>query len=888
MTTVQQLPAPGTVLGEIDGQLLSVTGLSRREVVGLLSSVAMGLVGCGGGSPTSPGITTPPPPPPEPPAGLSSVAGTVSLPSGSALSVSSLSLKVMGQTVALGSAATFTVGVSPSAPTMAMVTDANGNGVVAAFLDSTLAGSQTITPRSTGVVLTWFALGGPFLPGNLKSQVLALLNSDPAMDTLGAVLAQRITAAPLAIVNGDAQVSAALAAAVTVLTSGAGGGASAGARLSQDGEPPTVTITPPVDQGGVSVRLDNSIVGVDITNSYQRPVKAFVYETQTKTNGTPTDISPAKLVVGPIDLGEPNALTAIGGIRALLTNSALPFKAYTIDPIPLALDGLSDETTYEVVVIGPSSTGVIPAFFGFPRYASAVAGWNGLIDDMFGRVYYVDLVYAALLELSGFGSVLPSSPNLVAAGANTKKFAGFPFSGSGVSGLPSAVAPFSQALSNSLTAILADQSLCAQYQGVAPTIMDKVQAAVLQQVNTVDWQASLKTATSFLPKVATAFSTYQGNGSINKLFKTLASADAGLLWAAVLDKQGVIITPPSPSVISGEQVPLTAVLAPDLTSTYEFDWTQSSSTATLSAVGENNVGQAINTLQTTVNLVTSPTDVPPIAPIVVSVVVYDVAHGQRALVARTSTTVDVLLKASITPFAPFLSHGNQQAFLVTYAGSLPAGVQYLWTLQGTSGSIGALSFVTTTAPSITYTAQQKGVDTLQVQIVDASNRLLAKTSTPINVDAAPSIQLVVGGNWNVATTPANGSYGFTDFQGARSPSQFGTGLDELIFVYDLAADNTVGVGLGLFVPTGQAFSAGETFSKILTGQPATAGTFQVTLSQNLNDVENSIQHTPAGTGSCRIDGLSQLIDGTFVAQYSFTIDNGAGGLITGSGVGQWT
>ena len=36
-----------------------------------------------------------------------------------------------------------------------------------------------------------------------------------------------------------------------------------------------------------------------------------------------------------------------------------------------------------------------------------------------------------------------------------------------------------------------------------------------------------------------------------------------------------------------------------------------------------------------------------------------------------------------------------------------------------------------------------------------------------------------------------------------------------------------------------------------------------------------------------MDSVTQLTDGSFLAKYSFTISNGIGGTITGSGVGVW-
>src|SRR5579862_3538973 len=64
------------------GRVVSINGLSRREVVALLSGIGMTLAGCSS-SATSGTLTPPPPPaspPPPPPTGSSQVTGTVSLP----------------------------------------------------------------------------------------------------------------------------------------------------------------------------------------------------------------------------------------------------------------------------------------------------------------------------------------------------------------------------------------------------------------------------------------------------------------------------------------------------------------------------------------------------------------------------------------------------------------------------------------------------------------------------------------------------------------------------------------------------------------------------------------------------------------------------------------
>ena len=150
------------------------------------------------------------------------------------------------------------------------------------------------------------------------------------------------------------------------------------------------------------------------------------------------------------------------------------------------------------------------------------------------------------------------------------------------------------------------------------------------------------------------------------------------------------------------------------------------------------------------------------------------------------------------------------------------------------------------------------------------------------------IQFVVAGTWDPTQTPANGNYPYTDFLGGREASPGGGGLDILAFDYDWTPSRP-GVLLSMFVPTGEAFRAGETFSKVPSGSFPVPGQWNLLLSTNLNnpDDPNSSQRNPVGTGTLTITSLAKLSDGTFVAHYSFSILNAAGGTIIGSGVGTW-
>jgi hypothetical protein len=855
--------------------------LSRRDFVTAASVGALGLAGCGSGTPTaSTPPPPPPPPPPSPPSGLSQVGGTIALPSGTGLSISTLTLRAMGVTTALSTAA-FTIGVSPTAPTMALLSDASGNGIMAALLDPGLSGSQPITPRSTGIVLTWFALGGAFVPASVKSQLLALLTADPSMDALGAVVSQRISADPLAVGKGDAQVATALTTALSTLTAGTSASVIGGAHLAQ---PPTMTITPPAPQGGVNVHEDGSVVGVDIANSYRRLLKAYVYETQTITGGAPTNFSPARLVAGPIDIGMPATMSGVANVQTFLAQP-VPFRSVTIPTIPLALDGASDQTSYDVVVIGPSANGVVPSFFSDPRYAAAVPGWNAAISAMFAQIFFCNLVYAQLLEMTGFGSVDPNSPNLAAATTTTQQFAGAPFTSTPA--VPPSQAVFLSKYFDTMSSAVADMQQADGYHGVAPSIVDTVAAAALQQVSNTNWQALLTAAGRFVLTLTGPLAVLASIGNLVKLFDDVSRADRGLLWTVLLSKSTATITPANPAVAPGDQVALGVLLSPDLTSTYEYDWTQSSTTASFAATSDASSGLAIRTRQNPVSLVTTSNDTTPIA---VQVAVYDVANGAHALVATTSAMVAILDTATLTPLAPGIEVGQQQTFTVAVIGSLPAGVQYLWTLTGNAGTIGALNLVTTTVPTLTYTGVRKGTDTLTVQVVDANNKLLAKASAQVTVDPDAIVDFIIAGGWDQTKMPPNGSYQFSDFLGGRAPAGI-TGnfaIDGIIFQFD-NDPNGVGFLLGFFVPDGAEVQSGEVFTLVQPGAPMiNAGEFTLLLDTNLVNPgdPNSRQYTVVGTGTFTIDTLTQLTDGTFLADFSLRIVNGSGSLV-GSGTGTW-
>ena len=850
------------------------SGVSRRDAVAILSSLVLTVAGCGGGDPsggTPPPAPPPPaPPPPPPPAGLPVVSGSLSLPAGSSLTPRVLSLNVMGQTVKPSSSGAFTVGLSPTAPSMAIVTDSTGTGIMAGMLDP-VTGATSITPRTTAVTLAWFALGGPFLPATVKSQALAWLAADPHMDTLGTVIASRIVANPHAIVDGDTQIATALTSVLDALVPASIELAEPAPALRQDSAPQMV-ITPPTDQSGVSVRADGSIVGIDLSNNLRRPLKVYVYEVQKSESGVTTDIVPARLVAGPLDMGEPVAFTGVGGLLSLLSSS-VPFDPFTLGPVPLSLDGTSDVTIYEVVVIGPSANGVIPAFFGAARYATHLAGWNSAIEKLFARTYFVDVIYALLIEASGFSSMLPTLPSLVSAGPTTKEIVGWPWTATGPKpAIPEEVASLIQ-IFKAVQTTMHGGNIHEVYLGNAPSLLDDASAAALRLVNEIDWKASLKTGNDFVASLASPFSGFRSNGALSKLFRTLQEADRGVMWTVKVSKSSATILPDDPSGQVGVPLTLSAVLSADLTGTYEYEWTQDSAAGRMSASD----GQGTATLTTRATSITLTPGLEQLTPIKMTVTVVDVGTpGRRPIVARAFVKV-LMRKATIIPVSVALRRTQQQIFTVKVAGdALPTGTKYRWTVVGNSGTIGT-GTITTTTPSITYTALTKGTDTLNLKILDASDELLARTSATISVDPDSLVEFTISGTWDPEKTPANGHYSYGDVVAIRSSAP-APNLDWLTIAANIVgSDQTIGVLVSVFVSPSWVFASGQTFSRTLA--VAVPGTFQLTLAQDQNDVDDSDQWAPAGNGTLTMVSVQKGADNKWHGQMSFTIDSGAGMIV---------
>lgn len=879
--------------------------LSRRDFVqaGLTAGVGvLGMSACASSAPT----TTPPPPAPPPPpptgtipSGFQAVTGSVSLPAGSQLKVSDLSVDVLTQTVPVSASSAFTIGITADGPALALLLDKNGDGVLMSMFDSGSA-SHTLSSHTTAVALLYYGTGAFLLPAAAMSQVLALLDGDPAVAGLESAVAAAVAADPHALANNAPALGPAITQALqTIVGSSLRKPPAAASRVairSASGVPTLMLLNSAAEQNGVVVSLDTVATTVLVSNAKRRPCKAYVYEVTTQTGTTVSDVSPATLIQGPLDIDSTQSLGVFNGLKALAygLNGEAPWTPVNLAPIPLTLaPATADKTIFQVIVLSsspkyPSGNTFEPAFFRDPHFVNEIAKWRADTRALYAISVVGDLILPILCMVAGFGAISASRQTVIQEVTNSQ------FLGSAVFADILNTLQFGSmgTLESGLAAVVQNSvnsgvtgNLQTQWLPKVQAVVDSARAKAIAVQSAPTIGSRMASGAKMFSKVFEPFflAGFVLDGiDFGKVVHDFGESDLGATWEVDLYRQKLGLIPQDPRVSGGDPVHFRVSQPANLPpGTYQYDWTQTSPFAKLSALGESNIGTSITTSQLSVDLLTTGSDVTPINVLVVG---YDTSKTPRQEIGRAGTTVTFLQRAEIIPANAAVDVGEQRLFSVNVEGNLPSGVRYQWTVNGTGGTVGGTSTVITTVPQVNYTGVTAGAtDVLHVDVIDLGNNLIAKADASIRIAQASSIQFDVRGTWANLTAPANGSYTFTDFAGGRTAGT--ASLDALVSDFD-QTPTADGVTLVLVVPTGAGISTGQTFSKVVQGQPA-AGQFVLSLSVNLSDPENSIVTAPGNSGSLTLTSVTQLASGTYLAQYTFSISNGTGGTIAGSGVGRW-
>lgn len=887
--------------------------LSRRAFVaaGVTASLsALGLAACS----SDPGTgSTGTPNPGGMPSGAKRVTGAASLPSGSGLDVTDLSVDIFTQTVPVSASGGFTVGISPSAPSLALLLDKGGDGVLMAMWDPS-GSSFEISSRTTAVALLYYGMGGYLLPSTVMSSVLSLIDSDPSVSAVESAVAQSVASDPHAIANNAAPLGPAISAAVTAML-GSDLRTAAGVRpaLSMDPVPTLMSISPVAEQNGVNVNQDVSTTSLLISNVKRRPLRAYVYEignglVPAVPNATPPDVSPAKLLAGPIDIDSTESLGLINSLKDFVTGTA-PWSPVNAAPILLTLDGAVDETVCEVVILASSFTrtegfnplvspeSYEPAVFRDQHFVNEVAKWRSDTLWLLGLSFIGDMCLPVMSFLMGMGAITASKATVAAvvlAGQQTyadtfeRILTQLQFGSVG-----QLRAGLADVIADAIRSDISRQFWTSEVQGVVGQIEAKALAA--QSAATIGTR--LTRGAAFFAEV---FPPLFAVGAALELADLAAvivdvfNSSMAATWTATLIKQKLGLAPESPTVSPGDRV-VFKVTNPANTAggPFTYAWSETSPHSTLSAEGDiGNVGSSITTSQTTVDLITTTGDSNPINVLVIG---YDNSSGQPIEIGRAGTTVSFLLPAEITPTGRIASLDDNVVFVVTVSGTLPPGVTYRWTLTGGAGNIGASNVVTTTVPNVTWYADNAGkTDTLHVDVLSGAT-LLAKADVSISVAGPPVIDFSVagpvsGGPFNFDQSIANGHFTYTpDYVGQRAPSP-DTGLDGIYMAYDLVgpADNkSPGVFIAILLPSGAIPTVGQVLTK--WSDQGHANQFQFDISTNLAnpaDPDATIG-APPGTGTLTVTAIGQQNNGEWIMEYAFVVNASSGGTISGTGTGKW-
>ena len=280
-----------------------------RSASAALIVVAMFLQGCGGGggsttplaskTPIGSGTTAPtasPGPgalatPVSQPGGSTltsgTQAGTLSLPAGSKLALSSLTVSNSLGAVAAGAGGGFTIPAFTNGPQLALATNAAGAPVLAGFLSPA---EPQLNAHTTAEFLAYYAAGIFMLAPALQAQAYAQIALNSQFAALEAAVTADIVANP-GTFTSSAPAPSAPVAAIGAGTASIKRRASSGQRRGTNG----LLVDPGNSQSGVTV-LNQNALQIAFQNEKRRPSLAYIDQVSyASAGGGTTTITPAAI-----------------------------------------------------------------------------------------------------------------------------------------------------------------------------------------------------------------------------------------------------------------------------------------------------------------------------------------------------------------------------------------------------------------------------------------------------------------------------------------------------------------------------------------------------------------------------------------------------------------
>ncbi len=565
--------------------------LTRRQTLWAMAGIAtFGLTGCGGGGHGGSG------------GGSSSASVAVQLPSGFTIASTDL---VAGTAYGTGAVTngTFKAKVSSKGPTFAYLQQkSTGAYVMVGLVGSGRPGLSALSSAALSVAL---ALGITALPSKGLTQAMALLETDPNVQTLSATIATTMASDPLCLTNGNAVVAAAIKTAVDAV---GGGAAPADAQPISRTDPSTLVLVQPTgDQGGAEVLQGDDQATIVPTNTKRRPISAYTYLVgHVDSNGTTTAVSPATRID---EQDIPATSSLLGSVASLGVKGA--FGPVSGKAVALSVSSGDTKTLYETVALMATgdNAAVDPAFFSDAKYATEVAGWRTQLET---------------LNLSAFvGGILFDLFNSVLAGAATA---------ASVTQVQAAITAIGIAEASAANGILSAARLgkygdAAQYiltqltsNDLQATTRSKFRQAILELLGETEAAAAEGAAgaqgIAVTGLAAVALAALAAAGTLAAVTDVAASyfdtlfSPKGEIWTATAIKPSVVVSPKTAKIHSGSSLTIIAATPGISETNFRFHWT-------LSTGGNGNIGDPsgtggaghnITTTGNSINLLTAPSD----------------------------------------------------------------------------------------------------------------------------------------------------------------------------------------------------------------------------------------------------------------------------------------
>ncbi|CAN5323199.1 hypothetical protein BH10PSE17_BH10PSE17_00730 [soil metagenome] len=714
----------------------------------------MALAACGGGgsgpddgtgnpAPAEPGTPVVPPvtTPVATPAGnltRSNAKGTITLPAGATVKIASVENAFASNVPAADGSFDF-VSVAES-EMFAIAIGPGGKMVLSGLLQ---AGTAQLSARSTAVCLAYTALGvGVFLP-SMQEQYLAAIQASPTLTALEAAVAAAIVARGEGWLDlTDPPLNSALAALQQALAPAAIGGVTvltAQGQLHGDvkaaGEarvqPQGMSIDKPARVSGLQV-VGDGFGTITITNFYRRRSYAYIERLSYKETYTGADIdSPAIVGVQPLKVDATKSITNTLVTLAQYFGGVDDFYDPVVsDKIPTPLAPTSAAlTTYRVTSVGLGVTAGDKALLT----AQQAEGLRNVCAETFILDIAVPIICGILIPLKtapmkSFIETLALSrlKDLISTLAAADDFL--------VNKIVAGNRPLKEVLWDALLTLVNTDSFKNAILLFAQDIIDSLSAAefaVLPRTNVVNLGAkALLDAISALDLAAQTM-------DIAAVGLSLAFSDLADRFTIDVSKSAVRLNPLNPLINPGQETVFTlSVIDSDVAvGDLSYEWSCTCQYGDIKDGFKDNTtaGNTFSSSSATVTYTPRPNAKGGDQDVIIGTI-YKGQLNNRVPLGSVMTTV--AYNTVITPGSVQLLIKTKQTFTADISAkflSSGTGVKYVWTLTGL-GTIGDSPIVTTTLPTITYTApEMAGADKLELNVTDLRGTVISKASAAITV-----------------------------------------------------------------------------------------------------------------------------------------------------------